>query len=144
MNSNEDYSEHHICEGSGICNVCGRTLFEDTTVEIKKIAGKDVAVHNGLPPGEQCFGPRPVSEFVKKTELQMVQDKIRRQKHDIRCLSDAHQRLLNANADLKRSNNDLKKRNVILQDAWNKKMGIGPNWLCRTLRDVGMVLLRLS
>ena len=77
-------------------------------------------------------------------ELRACQAKIRLQKHELRCITEAHQRTLFAIADVKKQNVSLYAQIRSLREAYDKMLGKGPNWLRLSIRDLAMVLFRMA
>lgn len=77
-------------------------------------------------------------------ELRACQEKIRKMRHELRCITEAHQRTLFSYADLYKKNEALETSVKRWRENYNKATGNEPNWIRRTMRDVGMVLLRLA
>jgi hypothetical protein len=88
----------------------------------------------------ESIGPEPVSEFVPRAVHQKAQERIIKQRHELRCIHEAHQRLLFANADLKRENKKFLDRNKALEECHRKFTGYSRGWLRQGIYDLGLFL----
>jgi hypothetical protein len=119
------------------CDRCGKYV---CPVDCKH---HDDLISPGLAPE---FSNEKAKQAIDPTlkELRDCQEKIRKMRNELRCITEAHQRLLFAHTDLAKQNVAYKDRSDRWQAAYDKAAGNEPNWLRRTMRDVGMILLRLA
>ena len=85
-----------------------------------------------------------IKETPQLRELRACQNKIRKMKHELRCIGEAHQRVLYTLADSLRSVESFRKQRDDLRTAYQKAVGVGPGWIKRTIRDIANILFNIA